>query len=288
MVPPSPVARPHRDRWLALAGLIAISIPLVLLALLLVHVVVVGVTRIDIAFLTSFPSRFAHRAGILPGIVGSLCLLFLTSLIAIPLGVGTAVYLEEYRREGFWRRIVELNIANLASVPPVIYGMLGLEVFVRGLHLGRGLIAAAATLALLVLPMIILSTQNALRGVSDDIREAALSLGGSRWRTLWHVILPLAGPRIISGVILAISRAIGEAAPLIVIGAVSYVAFLPDGLSSPFTALPIQTFNWLSRPQSAFQSNAAGAIVVLLALLFSLNAIALRIEARALAKEASS
>jgi phosphate transport system permease protein len=204
----------------------------------------------------------------------------LTGLIALPLGVGAAVYLEEYGQRGRFARFIELNIANLAGVPSVIYGLLGLGVFVRALGMGRSLLAGACTLALLVMPVVVIVTREALRTVPDAIREGALALGASRWQAIRQVVLPMAMPGILTGSILAMSRAIGETAPLVVVGALTYVTFLPDGIDAPFTALPIQIFNWVSRPQKGFLINAAAAILVLLVTLLSLNLSAILLRNR--------
>jgi phosphate transport system permease protein len=198
----------------------------------------------------------------------------LTAMLAVPVGIGAAIYLEEYGGRGRWSRIVEINIANLAGVPSVIYGLLGLGLFVRTLALGRSVIAGAATLALLALPVVILSSREALRAVSPALREASYALGATKWQTIWHQVLPVALPGILTGMILALSRTMGETAPLITIGALTYVPFAPDGIWSPFTVLPIQVFNWVSRPQEAFLANAAAGIIVLLALLLVMNGFA--------------
>jgi phosphate transport system permease protein len=200
--------------------------------------------------------------------------------MALPLGVAAAIYLEEYGTRSRLSRLIEINIANLAAVPSIIYGLLGLGLFVRSLGLGRSLIAGAATLALLVLPVVILSTREALRAVPMSLREGSYALGATRWQTIWHQVLPVALPGILTGLILALSRAIGETAPLITIGALTYVPFVPDSLSSPFTVMPIQIFNWVSRPQVAFVHNAAAGILVLLALLLTMNAAAIWLRDR--------
>jgi phosphate transport system permease protein len=208
------------------------------------------------------------------------CLILLTAVFAFPIGVGAAIYLEEYAGKSWFSRVVEVNISNLAGVPSIIYGLLGLELFVRAMGFDRSLLSGALTMALLVLPIIIISSREALRTVPRSIREASFALGADRWQTIWHQVLPLALPGILTGSILAFSRAIGEAAPLITIGALTYVAFLPDGLFAPFTALPIQIFNWVSRPQAGFHANAAAAILVLLAVLLLMNALAVLLRQR--------
>ena len=199
----------------------------------------------------------------------------LTVTIALPLGVGAALYLEEYGTRGRFARLVELCIANLAGVPSIIYGILGLQVFVRALGFDRSILSGALTLALLALPVIIMTTREALRTVPKGYREGALALGATQWQTIWTQVLPVALPGIATGCILAFSRTIGETAPLITLGALTYVAEVPDSVLSPFTALPIQAFNWLSRPQPEFHTNAAAAITVLLAFMLLMNGVAI-------------
>ncbi|MDX1582424.1 MAG: phosphate ABC transporter permease PstA [Thermoanaerobaculia bacterium] len=260
--------------------LVALILPLLLLGALFIDVLLDAVPRISWDFLTSFPSRKPALAGIKSPLVGSFYLIILTAVIAIPLGVGAALYLEEYARPGKLTSIIEINISNLAGVPSIIYGLLGLELFVRIMRLERSLLAGAATLALLVLPIVIMSSREALRTVPSSIREAAYGLGADRWQTLQRVVLPMALPGILTGIILSLARAIGETAPLITIGALTYVAFLPDSITSPFTALPIQIFNWVSRPQTEFHANAAAGIVVLLILMLAMNGIAIWLRMR--------
>jgi phosphate transport system permease protein len=274
------VRRRFADVLLRAAGIAALAIGLGGLVALVVDVLLDGAGRLSWQFLTSVPSRFAANAGILPALAGSIYVIGLTILFALPLGLAAAVYLEEYSRRNRMARLIEVNIANLAGVPSIIYGLLGLGLFVRTLGLGRSVIAGAATLALLVLPTIILATREALRAVPPSLREAAYALGASKWQTVWTVVLPVAVPGILTGVILSVSRAIGETAPLITIGALTYVPFVPDSIWSPFTVLPIQIFNWVSRPRADFAANAAAAIIVLLALLLTLNAIAIWLRDR--------
>lgn len=261
--------------------LAAVLLPLGLLLILIGDVVADAVTRLDWDFLMGYPSRRAGRAGILPALTGSLWLIVLTAAISLPLGVGSALYLEEYGKRSRLAGLIEINIANLAGVPSVIYGLLGLGVFVRMLGMGRSVLAGACTLSLLVLPIVVLSTREALRTVPGMLREASFALGATRWQTIRLVVLPVAMPGILTGAILSLSRAIGETAPLIVVGALTYVTFLPDGPSSPFTALPIQIFNWVSRPQKAFLVNAAAGILVLLTTMMVLNALAVLYRNRA-------
>lgn len=247
-----------------------------LLLLLLFSVLYSGSPRLTWHFLTSYPSRIAEQAGIFSALLGSLFLVFLTALIAVPLGTCAAIYLEEYGRTSSVRRqrlnqIIELNLTNLAAVPSIIYGLLGLAIFVRFLSFGQSLISGALTLTLLILPMIILASREALKSVPQSIREASLALGASRWQTIRSQVLPEAYPRLLSGSILALSRALGETAPLVLVGALAYVTFLPEDLSSPYSALPVQVFSWTLRSQEGFQSNAAAAIIALLVLVFLLN-----------------
>jgi phosphate transport system permease protein len=278
------MATPRRrrlgDQLLQASGLFVMVIALGALAALLFDVLVDGAGRLSWQFLTSLPSRRASQAGLLTALVGSVYVILLTAIIAVPIGIGAAIYLEEYGKRGRMARLIEINIANLAGVPSIIYGLLGLGLFVRALGLGRSLIAGAATLALLVLPVVILSTREALRTVPNSLREGSYALGATKWQTIWTQVLPMAMPGILTGLILALSRAIGETAPLITIGAITYVPFLPDGLSSPFTVLPIQIFNWVSRPQAEFLRNAAAAILVLLVLLLTMNAVAIWLRDR--------
>ena len=268
------------DRLMQGFGLLVLALALAALAALLADVLADGAGRLSWQFLTSYPSRRAELAGILPALVGSIYVITLTALIAVPLGVAAAIYLEEYGTQSRMARIVEINIANLAGVPSIIYGLLGLGLFVRMMAMGRSVLAGAATLALLVLPVVILSTREALRAVPKSLREGSYALGATRWQTIWHQVLPSALPGILTGLILALSRAIGETAPLITIGALTYVPFLPDGVWSPFTVLPIQIFNWVSRPQAGFLENAAAGILVLLVLLVAMNATAIVIRDR--------
>ena len=250
------------------------------LAALLADVFMDGAGRVSWQFLTSFPSRKPEQAGFLSALVGSLYLMILTILIAFPLGIGAAVYLEEYAKKHWFSRIVEVNIANLAGVPSVIYGLLGLELFVRMMKLGQSLLAGALTMALLVLPIIIIAAREALKTVPNPIKEASYALGASRWQTVWFHVLPLAFPGMLTGSILAFSRAIGEAAPMITIGALTYIAFLPDSVMSPFTVMPIQVFNWVSRPQHGFFACAAAGILILMAILLVMNTAAILLRQR--------
>ena len=260
--------------------LFAVFLPLALLSFLIGDLVIDAVGRMSWDFITGYPSRRAERAGILPALVGSIFLISLTAVLTLPAGVGAAIYLEEYGKRSRLAALIEINIANLAGVPSVIYGLLGLGLFVRTLGLGRSILAGAATLSLLVLPIVILSSREALRTVPHSLREACFALGATRWQAIRRVVLPMALPGILTGAILSLSRAIGETAPLIVVGALTYVTFLPDGINAPFTALPIQIFNWVSRPQAEFLVNAAAGIVVLLVTMLVLNTIAILLRNR--------
>jgi phosphate transport system permease protein len=281
----TPGRRSRRDRvkGAAFKGILLFSVLIgfVTLAALLVDVASDGLSKLSWDFVTSFPSSLPSRAGIESPIVGTVFLMILTALFAIPVGVGAAIYLEEYANQERWyNRAIEVNIQNLAAVPSIVYGILGLAFLVRGLDLGRVLLAGALTLTLLVLPIVIIASREAIRAVPDSIREGALALGATRWQTIQRQILPAAVPGIATGSILALSRAIGETAPLILIGAIVFVPFNPTGLDSAFTALPIQIFNWTTRPQEDFKLLAAAAIIVLLVLLLSMNAFAIWLRNR--------
>ncbi|HET8569249.1 MAG TPA: phosphate ABC transporter permease PstA [Candidatus Limnocylindria bacterium] len=278
---PAIAARRRRGRtflWLCYA---ATAFGILSLAVLLGDVLVKGAPGLSWDFVTGFPSRLASRSGVLAALVGTFYVALIVVAVAFPVGIGTAVWLEEYARPGALRRILQTNIGNLAGVPSIIYGMLGLAVFVRALALQRSLIAGGLTIAILVLPVVIISSQEALRAVPVSLRHASLALGATRWETLRHHVLPAAAPGILTGTILALSRAVGEAAPIILISSIAFIAFLPDGLLDQFTILPIQIFIWTSKPQEEFHAIAASAIVVLLALLLTLNAAAIVLRDRA-------
>ncbi|MEJ6517078.1 MAG: phosphate ABC transporter permease PstA [Pseudomonadales bacterium] len=249
-----------------------------LLAILLIQVTVDGIKWLDYQFLTSFPSRFPYKAGVKSALVGTLWLIVMIAMVSIPIGVATALYLEELSRKGKFAKLIEINISNLAGVPSIVYGIIGLAIFVRGLGLERSLLSGALTMSLLILPVIIIASREAIKTVPMSIRQAAFALGATRWQTAWAHVLPASFPGILTGVILALSRAIGETAPLIMIGALTYVAFLPEGPMDSFTALPIQIFNWVSRPQQEFHELAAGGIIVLLIVLLTMNATAIFIR----------
>jgi phosphate transport system permease protein len=263
-----------------LLSAVAIAIGLVTLGVLIADVIHDGWRALSWDFLTSYPSRRPEQAGILSALVGSFYILILVALIAFPLGVAAAIYLEEFAPKNRLTATIEINLSNLAAVPSIVYGLLGLGVFVRTFMLGRSLLAGALTLSLLVLPIIIIASREALRAVPPSIREAGLALGASHWQTVRLFVLPAALPGILTGTILALARAIGETAPLITIGALTYVAFTPKSLFDPFTVLPIQIFNWISRPQPAFHERAAAGIIVLLAVLLLFNGLAIFLRAR--------
>jgi phosphate transport system permease protein len=268
------------DMLIQSMAILVLALALASLGALIVDVVRDGAGRLSWQFLTSLPSRFPAQAGIYTALVGSIWVISFTALLTVPVGIAAAIYLEEYGKAGWFSRIIEINIANLAGVPSIIYGLLGLGLFVRTFGFGRSVLAGAATLALLVLPIVILATREALRTVPPSIREASYALGATKWQTIQHQVLPGALPGILTGLILALSRAIGETAPLITIGALTYVPFAPDSIWSQFTVLPIQIFNWLSRPQAAFAENASAGIIVLLLMLVTMNAVAIVVRDR--------
>ncbi len=260
--------------------LLAVFILLLALVLLLFDVLREGLPWVDWDFITGVPSRRPQQAGILPALVGSIMITVLVGLIAFPVGVAAAVYLQEYARDSFVNRLLKTNISNLAGVPSIIYGIFGLALFVRVLGLGYTLISGALTLVLLILPVIILASVEALRAVPDSQREGAYALGASRWQVVRGAVLPGAAPGLMTGIILAMARAIGETAPLILVGAVTFVTFLPQPLDGGYTVLPIQVFQWISRPQADFQGIGAATIIVILVLMLILNALALIVRVR--------
>jgi len=280
-----PATNHHRRRALmsqafAFVCLAATSLCVLILALLIWEILWQGLPWLNPRFLTSSLSRFPEKAGIKPSLVSSLWLIGLTTLFSVPIGVGAALYLEEYAPASRWRSIVQVNIANLAGVPSIVYGILGLGLFVRALALQRSIMAGALTLTLVVLPIVILAAQESLRAVPDSIRRASYALGATRWQTTWHQVLPAATPGIMTGVILAISRALGEAAPLVALGAATFITFVPMSPADEFSALPMVIFDWTSRPQPEFHYVAAAAIVVLLTVLILLNAAAVYVRYR--------
>lgn len=262
------------DQAFKYTGIACMSIALIILGVFLFDIVREGLVRIDWDFITSLPSRKAEKAGILTAWTGTAWVLGLTAIIAIPIGISAGIYLEEYGKKNRIASIVEINIANLAGVPSIIYGLLGLEIFVRMMKMGSSILAGSFTLALLILPVIIVATREALKAVPKTLREASYGLGASKWQTIWYQVLPASAGGILTGIILALSRAIGETAPLIVVGALAYVPFVPQSPMDEFTVLPMQIFNWISRPQHEFQVNGAAAIIILLGITFIMNGIA--------------
>ncbi len=256
-------------------GIFCTFLGLLLLAIFIGDIMIDGLQRIDWDFMTNLPSRKAEKSGILTAWTGTVWILGLTAIVSIPLGVAAGIYLQEYGKKNRMASIIEVNIANLAGVPSILYGLLGLEIFGRLLHLGGSLLAGAFTLALLILPIIIVATREALKAVPNSLREASYGMGATKWQTTWLQILPAASGGILTGIILALSRAVGETAPLIVIGALAYVPFVASSPMDEFTVLPMQIFNWVSRPQHEFLVNGAAAIIVLLVITFVMNGLAI-------------
>ena len=283
------IAHAHRsDRSFAVLGLGVLVLTMIVLLSLIVDFMVDGLGRIDLGFLTSFPSRRAADAGILSAWVGTTLVMLVTTALAVPLGVAAGLYLEEYAPRNWITHLIEINVTNLAGVPSIIYGLLALGLFVQTFAMGQTILVAGMTLALLILPIIIVATREAVRSIPLEIREGAYALGADQWQTVSGYILPAARPGILTGAIVGMSRAIGETAPIITIGALTFIAFLPpppvqdtfpfinfDWLNSPFTVMPIQMFNWISRPQAAFHVNAAATGLILLAMTLLMNAVAI-------------
>ncbi len=263
-----------KDQLFKFWGIACTLIGLVLLVVFIGGILIDGLGRIDWAFITDLPSRKAEKSGIWTPLMGSIWILVLTAIISFPISVAAGVYLEEYAKKNRLSALLEINISNLAGVPSIIYGLLGLEVFVRIMNLGASILAGALTLSLLILPIIIVATREAIKAVPSSIRDASYALGASKWQTIWNQVLPASSGGILTGVILALSRAVGETAPLIVVGALAYVPFAPQGPLDQFSVLPIQIFNWISRPQQGFIDNAAAAIIILLLITFIMNGIA--------------
>ena len=285
--------RKRQDFIFNIVGIVCTLIGVVTLGALLIDLMMDGLPRLDWSFLTSFPSRFASRAGILSSWVGTLLSMFVTAAAAVPLGVAAGVYLEEYARKNWLTNLIEINIANLAGVPSIIYGLMALGLLVYGFGLGQSVLTGGLTLAFLILPIVIVATRESLRTIPQGIREAALALGSTKWQVVRYHLLPYSIGGTLTGIIIAMSRAIGETAPLITIGALTFIAFLPpkpvqssppflsfEWLHSPFSVLPIQMFNWVSRPDQDFIVNSAAAGLVLILITLSLNAIAIVIRYR--------
>jgi phosphate transport system permease protein len=273
-------ARRTKGKLFAILCVAATLVGVVALAILLWEVFRDGAGSLDAQFLNSYSSRLASRSGIRAALWGSVWLLFLTALFSFPLSVGAAIYLEEYAPRNWLTRIIQTNIANLAGVPSIVYGILGLALFVRMLAFDRSVLSGALTLSILILPVIIIASQEAIRSVPDSIRQGAYALGATRWQVVRTQVLPMALPGILTGTILALSRAIGESAPLIMVGGAAFIAFTPRSVFDPFTALPLQIFDWVSRPQPEFHGLAAAGIIVLLAILLTMNAAAILLRNR--------
>ena len=271
---------PARSDWLGLVSAVCAWAVAASLILLVIDVTVDGWRLLSPRFLTGPPSRFAGDAGVGPAVVGTLWLAVLTVAVAWPVGVGAALYFEEYAPRGPLRRLVQSSMANLAGVPSVLYGLIGLAVFVRWLGLGQSVLAAGLTLAGLAVPTVYLTAAEAIRGVPQELREAAFGLGATRWQVIRHHVLPDAMPGIVTGSVLAFSRTVGETAPLLVLGAASFITFAPVSLGDPFTALPTQIYSWILRPEAEFRALAAGAIIVLFAMLVGMNAMAAMLRRR--------
>lgn len=262
-------------KYIFLAGLV---FALVVLSTLIYDIVSKGAGWVDLDFLRNFPSRRPEDAGLYPALIGSLWLMLLIVPMVFVIGVGAAIYLEEYAPKNRMTSFIEVNISNLAGVPSIVFGLLGLTIFVRVMELGNSVMAGALTLGLMSLPIVIVASQEALRAVKMELRHASLALGASKWQTTFNVVLPSAIPGIITGIILAVSRAIGETAPLIMVGAATFISTTPSSIFSDFTALPIQIYNWTSRPQAEFQNLAAAGIIVLMTMLIAMNSVAIYIR----------
>jgi len=286
-------AQKRRELLFSAMGFAALFLMFVTFVALFIDMIGSGFDRLNLDFFTHFASRRAEQAGILAAWVGSFTVMLVTAFVAVPIGVGAGIYLEEYAPANKLTAIIEININNLAGVPSIVYGLLALGMFVHTLGLGASVLTAGLTLALLILPIVIVSTREAIRSIPGMIREAAYALGATRWQVVRHHVLPYSLPGILTGVIIGLSRAIGETAPIVTIGAVTFIAFLPespisgsppfvsfDWLMSPFTAMPIQIFNWTSRPEAAFQQNASAAALVLVAMTLMMNALAIWLRFR--------
>jgi phosphate transport system permease protein len=267
-----------KGRLLLAAGVLAVSLSLLSLVALLLDSFMDGLPYLNWGFLTSYPSRFPDQAGILPALFGTIWIVGLTALFSFPLGVFAAMYLEEYAPKNLLTDMIQLNIANLAGVPSIVYGLLGLGLFVEALAMGRVILAGALTMTLLILPVIIITAREAIRSVPKEYREGAFALGATRWQVTRQIVLPEAFPGILTGTILALSRAIGEAAPMIAIAALAYVRFLPTGPFDRFTVMPIQIYNWINMPRVEFRELAAAGIIVLLVILLAMNSVAILIR----------
>ena len=259
---------------------LAVCVGVLGLAVLIFDVLSKGLPWLSWQFVTDYPSRHPEEAGLFSALMGTIWIMFMTAIFTIPVGVGSAIYLEEYAPRNIFTRILEINVANLAGVPSIVYGLLGLALFVYWMNMGRSILAVALTLSLLVLPIVILSSREAIRAVPDSYRQGAYAMGADQWQVIKGVVLPSAIPGILTGTILALSRAIGEAAPVIAISALVYLTFIPSNPMERFTVLPIQIFNWIARPQEEFRGLAAAGIIVLLIILLSMNAVAVYLRNR--------
>jgi phosphate transport system permease protein len=281
------------DKVFAVVGMSAMMVGVITLLALFIDLAMDGVPRLDWAFFTSFPSRHASQAGILSAWVGTTLVMLVTMLSAVPLGVAAGIYLEEYAPRNWMTDLIEINVTNLAGVPSIVYGLLALGLFVYGLDFGQSVLTAGLTLALLILPVVIVATRESIRAIPGTIREGAYAVGATKWQTVRDHVLPYSTGGILTGVIIGLARAIGETAPVITIGALTFIAFLPpspvkgefpfisfDWLFAPFTVMPIQMFNWVSRPQAAFLENAAAAGVVLIVMTLAMNAVAIWLRYR--------
>jgi phosphate transport system permease protein len=286
-------ANKRRDVIFNVLGVLCLLVGTVTLITLLTDLAIDGFPRLKWHFFANFPSRFPAKAGILSSWVGTLLVMFVTAITAVPLGVAAGVYLEEYAKKNWFTDLIEINIANLAGVPSIVYGLMALGLFVYQLNLGQSVLTAGLTLALMILPIVIISTRESIRAIPQGIREAAYAVGATKWRMVRDHVLPYSLGGTLTGVIIGLSRAIGESAPLITIGALTFIAFLPpapvtnhfpyisfEWLKSPFTVLPIQLFNWVSRPQREFHLNAAGAGLVLMLITLSMNGVAIALRYR--------
>jgi len=272
--------RRWRDRFFFVLFFASVAIGILGLAALVIDVMTDGLGALDFSFINSYPSRHAEESGIRAALFGTIWITVGTAAFAIPIGVGTAIFLEEFAPDHWSVRLVQLNIANLAGVPSIIYGILGLALFVQAFALGRSVLAGSLTMTLLVLPIVVIVSQEAIKAVPGEYRDAAFALGANRWQVVKTVVLPQAIPGIMSGIILALSRAVGEAAPMLMISSLVFLTFIPSSPGDRFTVLPVQIFNWVSLPQPGFQAVASAGIIVLLAVLLSLNSIAIWIRNR--------
>ena len=250
-------------------------IGIVVLAVLLIDIVIRGIPYLSKHFFTNFPSRFPNKAGILPGIMGSVWIIALTIVFAVPIGLGTAEYLEEYAKNNWVTKFIKINVSNLSGTPSIVYGLLGLAIFVRTLGFGKSVLSGALTMTLVVLPIVIVSSQEAIKAVPQYLRHGSYALGATKWQTIRKIVVPAAMPGIFTGVILSVSRALGESAPLLIVGAATYISKVPDGISSVFTALPLQIYYWMGLPKQEFKDLAAAGIIVLLGILLTTNALAI-------------